>query len=387
MIYLSAFALIFLIATSIVLLRNIFDFENLPLDDNKADYHTKVSICIPARNEEISIDKCVTSACELNYEQLEVLVLDDQSDDRTPIILDELAKQYPDRLTIINGTDKPAGWLGKPYACHQLSQKADGDILIFIDADTILEKNTVAKVVTALERDNLDFITIWPFQILGSVSEKIVIPLVYHALLTLLPAVYTERKPKWLPTIFHKRYRDLFAAACGQFVAFKRKAYDHIDGHVSVKDKIVEDVELAKAIRRNQLSMKMYFGADDVACRMYRGHSELWQGFRKNFFAGFGYNYIGFISMALLHLIVFVLPFFTIGMSIWGDISPFAGALASGAVILMVGQRLILDYKLKWKLTYSCAHILGVLWFQALGIQCIIDKINNTKVLWKQRSV
>ena len=378
----------YLIITSGILYVNRRHFK--PLEAAPSNYFDQqapeVSICIPARNEANSIERCVRSAVDQKYVNHRVFVLDDGSTDETPDVLKKLSDSLNDKLTVLSGAPKPKGWLGKSWACHQLSEQATGEIIIFIDADTWLEPETTSKVVRTMGRDVVDMITLWPEQKLGSFWEKTVIPLVYFALLTLLPTRYAYQLPRWIPSFLRQKAAPQFAAACGQFMAFRRKAYNAIGGHQSVKDEVVEDVELAKNIKRAGFSMKMYHGRAAVHCRMYSSSRELWEGFRKNFLAGFGNNVLLFTVMALLHVIAFILPAlalpFLLFLGTWQSI-----ILCLVAVTFMLLQRIFINRWFNWDLSYSLLHPVGVIWFQLLGIQVLQDYFNNDSATWKDRIV
>ena len=381
-------ALGYLLVTGGILYLNKRDFTPLPpTPRNYFDEQAPaVTICIPARNEANSIERCVRSAIEQQYPNHHLLVLDDGSTDGTSEILDSLSEQYPETLTVIGGQQKPDDWLGKSWACQQLSEEALGDILIFIDADTWLEPKTTSKVVRTMGSDVVDFITLWPQQKFGTFWEKTVIPLVYFALLTLLPTRYVYRFPNWFPPFLKRKMGPLFAAANGQFMAFKKNAYETIGGHQSVKNEVVEDVELAKNIRRAGFRMKMYHGKNAISCRMYESRKELWQGFRKNFFAGFGHNPVLFIGMGLLHIITFIIPILSLPfLFLWGSTKLILLALA--AVLLMFWQRFTVDRWFDWKLRYGFLHPLGVCWYQMLGIQVLSDYFNGVSAQWKDRNI
>lgn len=382
-------ALGYLILTSGILYLNRRDFKPLaPTPRHYFDHQApEVSICIPARNETNSIERCIRSAVDQHYPNHHVYVLDDESTDGTTEILNKLEDHFPAKLSVISGNPKPEDWLGKSWACHQLSQQAKGEILIFIDADTWLQPETTAKVVRTMGRDVVDFITLWPEQKLRTFWEKTVIPLVYFSMLTLLPSRYVYRAPRWIPSFLTKRIEPLFAAACGQFMAFKRKAYTKIGGHASVKDQVVEDVALARQIKKAGFSMKMYHGEKSVGCRMYSSHSALWNGFRKNFFAGFGNNLFVFIGMGLLHIITFLLPFAALPFLLVFNVGSLPTLLCLAAVALILIQRFIISRWFRWQWSYVLSHPVGILWFQMLGVQSLLDYFNNENAQWKGRSV
>lgn len=378
----------YLLITSGILYLNRSDFKPLePTPRNYFDHQApEVSICIPARNEADTIERCIRSAVDQQYPNHHVYVLNDRSTDGTAKILDQLSNRFPNKLSVIPGKTKAENWLGKSWACHQLSEEATGDIIVFIDADTWLEPEATAKLVRTMGRDIVDLITIWPKQKLDSFWEKTVIPLVYFALLTLLPSRYVHQDPKWLPSFLTKKFSPLFAAACGQFMAFKRTAYQSIGGHRAVKNQVVEDVGLARKIKQAGFKMKMYHGSNTVHCRMYSSALELWKGFRKNFLAGFGNNIYIFVAMGLLHFIVFLLPILSLPFLLFYG-SGIVLFLCITAVLLMYFQRFIVDKWFSWSLLYSLLHPLGVGWFLILGIRVIKDRLRNEPAEWKGRTL
>jgi chlorobactene glucosyltransferase len=368
---------LWLMTTSLVLLRNVRQFRRLPRHATPSS--TRVSVCIPARNEEAGIGACVASLLDQTHGQLEILVLDDASSDGTRAILQGMPSP---RLRVIDGAPKPDDWLGKHWACAQLAAQADGELLLFADADTWFSAEAVANLAAHMDAHPEDgLLTAWPVQQLGSWSERLIVPMVYHALLTLLPVSYVSRDPRWMPRPLRPLFRPLFAAACGQFMAFRRETYDAVGGHAAVKGAIVDDVELAKAVRRVGGRVRMVHGAGTVGCRMYRDHREVYNGFRKNFLAGFGGNIPLFATAALMH--------------VWVHFVPLAG-FVSGSVpasvfavlfAIPVAQRAVIARWFGWPLADSVSHLAGVLWFQMLGVRVLLDRLIRRKIEWKGRPV
>ena len=381
-------ALGYLVITTAILVLNKNDFRSLTsvppsYFDRQAP---SVSICIPARNEEETIERCVRSALAQNYPHCQVYVLDDESTDGTADILEKVQQEFQDTLTVLPGRTKPDDWLGKPWACHQLAEASDEQIIIFIDADTWLASDAVAKTVRMMGQDVLDFLTLWPIQKLGTFWEKNVIPLIYQTLFTLLPVRYVSRPPRWIPSFFQESASSFFAAACGQFLAFKRSSYEDMGGHESVKDEIVEDVALAKNMKYAGFSMNMYHGKHTVNCRMYRSSSELWSGLRKNFLAGFNYNIPLFVITAILNFIAYLFPPIALPFLI-ANSSTSLLTLCCISIFFMLLQRFIINRWFGWNTFYGLLHPLGVSWFQLLGLQVLKDYVSERPPEWKGRKL
>ncbi|WP_103664825.1 glycosyltransferase [Gracilimonas amylolytica] len=372
-------AVSYLLYTVAVFVRNLFEFRSLNECNKSLEDEPFVSVCIPARNEENVIERCVRSVLNQNYTNFEVIVLDDNSTDATPDLLSTLGSKNK-ALRVINGEPKPDDWLGKPWACQQLGNASRGEIILFIDADVWLEPSAVFKAAQALKRS--DVITVWPKQEIKTFWEKLIIPMIYYGLYSLLPAKYVEENPKWVPKPFRKQAGVQFAAACGQFIGFNRQAYKKIGGHSSVKQQIVEDVELAKVVKRNDLRITMFDGIDTVNCRMYTSHHEIFEGLRKNFFVGFGRNIVLFLFMAIMQFIVYIAPVYILAFG-----EPHQQLTAAALLGLILLQRWVLDLKFGWNPLMSILQPLTILWFEVLGIRCLWDHYTGKKATWKGREV
>lgn len=385
MIWILCFSLFYFALTSLVLIRNHYEFKalnDIKIENSSEKNPPLVSVCIPARNEEETIERCVTSALKQDYPNFEVLVLDDHSTDGTTAILEELSGIIHN-LKHLKGAEKPDEWLGKPWACHQLSRQAKGEILVFIDADVWLEPDVLQKTVSKLQ--SKDALTVWPEQKLGSFWEQMIVPLVYHTLFTLLPAIYVERPPRWMPASLQQKMSRKFAAACGQFFAFKRTSYDSIEGHTSVKHHVVEDVQLARNLKEKDLQLQMYHGQSSVYCRMYNNHSEIWNGFKKNFLSGFN-NLAEFFFMWLVHIVVYFLPVY-IGIKAWINDEQILCYLSVITFLIPTLQRFYLAIKFRWNLITPVLHVVSVLWFQVLAFISVLNKLTGVRNTWKGREV
>lgn len=386
--WLLILACAYLVITSLILIRNRYELTPLPepVTKKKGLNFPFVSILVPARNEEQNIERCIRLACNQDYPNYEVIVLDDHSSDLTPEILARLKETYPRLLRTLQGKEKPDDWLGKPWACSQLALASEGKYILFIDADVFLKQAALLRIVSAFQNYQLDFLTVWPRQITVTFWEQVLIPLVYYTLVTLLPSVYVYRRPRWLPPGLYERTHTLFSAACGQCMSFKKESYLAVNGHTTVKKNVVEDIGLSRMVRSKGLVMRMFEGTGNVECRMYRNEKEIRSGFKKNFFAGFGYSYSFFSASALLHLIVFILPFVTLAVSLI-TLDPIWLFLSAAAVSLILMQRLMLAVWFGWNPLFAMTHPLAVLWFQLLGLISLFERTRGLPATWKGRQI
>jgi chlorobactene glucosyltransferase len=270
--------------------------ENLP----------RLSVLVPARNEAENIASCVGSLLSQDYTNYEVIVLNDHSTDPTGAILAELAGSNL-QLRVLEGQPLPEGWLGKNWACHQLSEAAQGDLLLFIDADTTHHPQTLRRSVTALLEENAGMLTALPRQQVITWGERMVVPVIYFSLLSFLP----------LP-LAHQLRLPVFSAALGQFMLFTRPAYDQIGGYAAVRSHGTDDIALARLVTAHNLPWRMADGGMQVSTRMYRNFRQSFEGLSKNLFAAFDYRILPFLFAWLWMGYLFWRPFIELGASLTG---------------------------------------------------------------------
>jgi glycosyltransferase involved in cell wall biosynthesis len=229
-----------------------------------------VSAIIPARNEEDSIARAVESVAA-QPEITEVVVVDDQSTDRTAAILSQLAARIP-KLNILHTKTLPPGWVGKNYAVALAADVAQGDWLLFTDADTCHMPGSTRRALADAVDHNAVLVSYSPEQELGSFWERALIPFVYFRLSAKFSFARVNN-PK-LPD----------AAANGQFLMILRDVYQKVGGHAAIAGEVLEDVALARRVK--QAGYQLYFTAPigTVRTRMYRSFRALWEGWTKNLY-------------------------------------------------------------------------------------------------------
>lgn len=326
----------------------------------------RVSVLVPARNEERCIEACITSLCEQSYDDLEVIVLDDQSTDATPQILQQLQHRYHGRLTVITGSDVPEGWVGKSWACATLATHATGRILLFTDADTAHAPDCIARAVQTMHEQNLDFFSLIPFEEMGTPVEHLVIPMVHVLYFAYVP---NDR--------IMKDKRVSLSAANGQFMCFRREAYDRAGGHASVRDALVEDVFLARHCKRLGMRIALVDGSSAVVCRMYTSAREVFHGFSKNFFPATSYN-LPLTTLFLIHLATaFVFPLLLL---------PFDPLVCSIQLLLAGLIRILIAQRFRMPLWHGVLQPISAAWTIAIGINSIRWAYSRRGSQWKGRS-
>jgi glycosyltransferase involved in cell wall biosynthesis len=228
------------------------------------------------------------------YKNLEIIICDDCSTDNTG----EILKKYCERNGNMNwftGKSLPQGWTGKNYACHQLAEKATGDLFLFLDADMDISGNIIASSAGYMEKRNLTLHSIFPKQITPTTGEKITVPLMNWILLSLLP----------LPFVLYCSWPS-FSAANGQFMLFRADHYRKLNCHELVKSSPVEDIQIVKVLKKRKYRVSTLLGDHRVICRMYSNYHEAVSGFSKNILHFFSNNlvwaffFVLFTSLGLL---------------------------------------------------------------------------------------
>jgi glycosyltransferase involved in cell wall biosynthesis len=262
-------------------------------------------VLIPARNEEKNIARLIKDLQEQDYQNIEIIIFNDLSSDNTAEIVFELSK-LDNRIKLINSDGLPDGWLGKNFACHSLSEYAKGDCFLFLDADVRISKDIILNTITISEKYVLGLLSIFPTQIMVTTGEWVTVPNMNYILLSLLPLVLV-RKSKF-PSL---------AAANGQFMLFNSVKYREIHPHEKMKKNRVEDIEIARYFKRNNIKIACITGLRAIQCRMYEGFNEAVNGFSKNVITFFGNSFVSAIAFWLLTTFGFLVVLFSLSRFIF----------------------------------------------------------------------
>ncbi|WP_298037037.1 glycosyltransferase family 2 protein [uncultured Desulfuromonas sp.] len=267
-----------------------------------------VSVIIAARNEQRNIAEALSSVMAQDYPAKEIVVVNDRSTDATGAILEELGANGP-QLHVVTVTDLPPGWLGKNHALWLGAQRAQGDILLFTDADVVMEPSAVSRAVSYMERTGIDHLAVGP-----EVAMKGWILNCFAAAFMIFFTLYARpwavRNPKSGAHI-----------GIGAFNMVRRKAYQHAGGHRAIAMRPDDDMKLGKLIKKKRFRQDLLAGRGMLRVEWYASAGEMVRGLEKNTFAGVNYNWALLIAGTLACLLGFAWPFaavlLTSGITWW----------------------------------------------------------------------
>lgn len=331
-----------------------------------------VAILIPARNEEGAIGACVASALASVGANIEVVVLDDASTDRTAAIVQDLSRQDA-RVRLVPAPPLPPGWNGKQHACHVLATLTEHPILLFIDADVRLAPEGAARLAAALANSGADLVSGVPRQIMGSFAERLLIPMINALILGYLPIARMRRDPS-----------EALAAGCGQLMMVRREAYRAAGGHAAIRTSLHDGLKLPRLFRRAGFKTDLVDGADLAECRMYGGLRALVPGLLKNATEGMAKPF----ALPIWTLLLFgghVLPWLLLIVAL------LTGSLAHLPLILLacalpVGARLLQAIRCKEPLGAVLLHPLGVLTLLAIQWAALVRQGLGIRTDWRGRT-
>ncbi len=372
------YQLIILVGLTIFMVNLMLNLRNLrkPSAMSKVPQPAPlISILIPARNEENNIRKCLESLQKQDYPNFEILVLDDNSDDDTNIIVSEMAAK-DSRIRLICGESLPDDWAGKPFACYQLARKAKGDWLLFVDADTTFAPHALRGTLALALELKTSLLSGFNHQIADSFPQKVVMPVFYFIILGWAPL--------WL---LHNTRKPLPSVAIGQFLLFPREAYWRMGGHQVVKNRIVEDIWLGAEVTKRGGRHVAVDLSSVVSCHMYHNMREMWDGLGKSIYAVIAIAPLAIVVFAGLACVLYFAPYyFLLRGLITGQETFIWNILVILQIAIMLFMRWMLDSRFREP---------GVsMWFQPFGLLFyLLDVLysgwrwaTGAPVTWKERS-
>ncbi|KAF0968163.1 MULTISPECIES: glycosyltransferase [Gordonia] len=333
-----------------------------------------LSVLIPMRNEVTRAERCLTAVLDAIDRwpgPVRVLVLDDGSADGTDAVLARLAA-HDDRIEVFEGSPPPHGWLGKTWACRQLADNALADgtlpdgVLAFVDADVVVEPHAFTSSVALLRASGLDLVSPYPRQVATSAAERLVQPLLQWSWMSTLPLGLAERSP-----------RESLTAANGQFLMVDADTYRRAGGHEAVRDVVLEDIALLRAIKAAGGRGVVAEGSTVAICHMYEGWHEVRAGYRKSLWSAFG-SPAGTSAVTAALCLMYVIPALAaLTGSRTGLVGYFAGVASRLVAARCTGGRTFPD---------AFGHPASIALFAFLAADSTIAR-RRGELRWKGRTI
>lgn len=329
----------------------------------------KLSVVVPARNEERDVEGSVESAVAQEYPGgLEVVAVDDRSEDRTGEILEDLAERYPGRLRVLHVEDLPEGWLGKNYALWFGASEAEGEWLLFTDADVHFSPDCFGRAVAYAVDNGLHHLALAP-----DIHSRTVL---LDAFVETFAMIFEVTQRPWKA----RDPRSRAAVGVGAFNLVRREAYEGIGTHQAIAMRPDDDVKLARLVKKNGFKTDVAYGADLVNVEWHRSLGEAVRGLEKSIFPGMGYRLdlaaFGTASLLLTH------------------VSPFVGALISrGPARPLFGANVFLIFVLyafrkrisggRTSIWYAALHPFSVCVFVYATLRSVYKALANDGIEWR----
>ena len=380
--YSLAVILIAISGAWIVLIKSMVDsFRLTPYLDkfeNKSKTTPKVSIILPARNEEDFIRECLDSLINQDYPNYEIIVIDDSSNDSTGEIISEYAKKNS-KIIPVTAKPKPDGWMGKNWACMEGYQKATGELLLFTDADTKHSENVMSLAVAQLHSFNLDALSAIPKMVTFDFWTNITLPMISTFLHTRFSALNVNNPSKKTGYFF------------GSFFIMKKETYEKVGMHEGVKHEIVEDGALGKKVKESGHKMRMVRGDHLIDAVWARDKRTLWNALKRLMVPLYLQN--GKIAIGIFFAVLFLLfiPFPILATSIMSpseNISAkilFVTSLIS-SILIYTGATIEVKMGLRLRIIYALFAPLGSLTVVLGFLSGLIQAKGTSAVSWRGRS-
>jgi glycosyl transferase family 2 len=349
---LAAFCFLCAMASALLFLRNISLYAAPPAPSRIES----VSVLIPARNEERSIAACVNAALASKTVDLEVIVFDDHSIDRTAAIVEQIACRDR-RVRLAASPALPAGWCGKQFSCSELGKLADRPVLCFLDADVRLQPDGLARMAAGLRQTKSALLSGFPRQITITPLEQMLLPLMHFLLLGFLPLDRMRRS-----------VNPAFGAGCGQIFIADREAYLKAGGHEAIRESRHDGLTLPRAFRRAGFQTDLCDATSVASCRMYQNAREVIGGLLKNATEGLAAPK-RIMPFSILLLAGQVLPLPLLAWSFFGVASVASTILLIFALLASYLPRIIAVFRYQQPLCGALLHpiaialLLGIQWW------------------------
>lgn len=319
MIWLSAIIFLLVAGLSLELAigsRRIRQLKEVPLQPVSS--RPTVSIIIPALNEADTLEAALSSVLGISYPGLEIIAVNDRSTDDTGRILDAMAARSPN-LRILHIDTLPPGWLGKNHALFQGAQLAQGNYLLFTDADVLFSPASIAHAISYCEAHQVDHLTLL-FDVVAKTR-------LLGMLVLSFSVNFMARFKPWKVATSVKHF-----LGAGGFNLVRRQAYKEAGSHAAIPMAVLDDLMLGKLMKQHSFTQHVLYGRDMVGVEWYRSAREMMHGLEKNAFAAFDFRLSQLLAVSILMLLLRVWPWvallFIEGMAWWLNLATVIAGLA-----------------------------------------------------------
>ena len=342
-----------------------------------SDARPQVSVLVPARDEEAAIGRLCRDVLASTGVDLELVILDDASTDRTAEIVTGIAAEDP-RVRLVAGKPLPAGWCGKQHACWQLARAARHDTWVFLDVDVSPAPDAIARAVAFLDTSGAALVSGFPRQETTCLLDWLLLPLIHFILLGFLPLARSraDRSPG-------------MAAGCGQLFVTRRDDYERAGGHEAIRASLHDGVKLPRAYRREGLATDVFDAVPVASCRMYGRNADVWRGLSKNATEGIGAP-ATILPFTVLLAGGQILPFVLAAVGVitgWHGWPRWAIAVVAAAVVLAWLPRFLEAVRFRQSWSSALVHPLGVAVFLAIQWVALVRKLFGAQTSWRGRSL
>ncbi len=346
-----------------------------PLAPSPAAPPARVSVLIPARDEELSIEAAVRSVLASSGAAIEVIVMNDASTDRTADLVEALRAE-DSRVHLRDAPPLPGGWNGKQHACWALAHAAQNDLLCFLDADVRLEPEAIRHMAAFLENSNAALVSGFPRQITTTPLEWLLLPLIHFVLLGFLPL--RRMRAGTDPSL---------AAGCGQFLMVTREAYFAAGGHAAIRETMHDGLRLPRLLRQHGHRTDLADLTALARCRMYTTAAQVWQGLAKNAIEGLGAP-ARIVPITALLLLGQVVPFALAGWLLLTHKPAKTGILVCTIVAVLAAwlPRCLAAARFRQPLQSALLHPVGIVLLLAIQWYALARKLLGGTVSWRNRA-
>jgi cellulose synthase/poly-beta-1,6-N-acetylglucosamine synthase-like glycosyltransferase len=336
--------------------------------DRQPPSHPRVSIIVPARNEEEDIEECLRELLSLDYDNYEVLVVDDRSTDRTGEIIERVSTTSGalGRLKVLRVTDLPPGWLGKAHAMWTAGEQATGDWLLFTDADVLFKPDVLRRALTYAEAETADHVVVFPRMIMTHPGERMMI--------AFFQTLFTFGHRPW--KVADPDTKDHMGV--GAFNMVRRSVYDTVGTYRALRMEVVDDMKLGKVIKNARFRQRNVFGEDLISIHWAQGAMGVVDNLTKNFFAVLSFQWWRGIVSVFGLLFLNLGPFVGVGLAHGWERAPYWVALGSMFLIYLG-----MSFKSSIPPYYFFLHPISTLLFGYTLVRSMFLTFYNDGVTWR----